>query len=182
MDSTDAGLEQRVRRAYEIGRARWAVLGFLPALALPAIVMCVDGVSLRTVLLGLGMFALGVVLLWLGRDRARGVLPGLVAGLLPLVGALCAPRMHVCMAGQCMSVCLAVCAGAGLLGGAGIGFVAHRLRASVWFIGTASAVTLATGALGCACVGLGGVLGMAGGFALGLIPSLTLSRDKRAGG
>ena len=39
---------------------------------------------------------IGAAMLWYGRDPQKAVLPGIVAGLVPLVFALCANHMHAC--------------------------------------------------------------------------------------
>src|SRR5690349_17296874 len=83
-------------RAYERSRGKLAALGFAPVLLIPVLVLCIDGMTWRTVALGVALFVAGVFLLWRGQDAARGVLPGVLAGLVPLTAALCAPSMHVC--------------------------------------------------------------------------------------
>ena len=168
-DYEDA-LAARVRKAYE--RARWkqALAGFAPVLLVPILALCLDGWTWRTAALGAALFGIGTTLLWYGRDAARGVLPGVLAGLLPFAAALCAPRMHMCMGHSCMSVCLLACGGAGLVAGAGLGLVWRNSKRGRVALGVAATVTLITGTIGCACAGYGGVLGMAVGFLLGLLP------------
>ncbi len=175
-----AALERRVRRAYEIERMQRAAAGFAPALLVPMVVFALQGVSSSSALLGVGLFAVGVLALWRGQAPARGVLPGLAAGIIPLAAALCAPRTHLCAGGQCMSTCVPICATGGLAAGVAIGVFARRRGAGAAFVGSASALALITGALGCTCVGLAGVLGMGAGFALGLAPVL-VRRTARGG-
>ncbi len=160
----------RARRAYERGRWRYALAGFAPILLVPVLVLCVDGFTLRTIALGLLLFGVGTVLLWYGRDAGRGVLPGVLAGLIPFAAALCAPHMHMCMGPSCMSVCLAACAGGGAIAGAVLGLLWRGSRRSRLALAVAAAMSVTTGTLGCACVGYGGVLGMAAGFAVGMLP------------
>ncbi len=190
MDSSDAergrpasttSLEQRVRRVYEIGRVRRAAVGFVPALVVPGFVYGLEGLSLTTALLGVALFAVGVLALWRGQAPARGVLPGLAAGVIPLAAALCAPHLHVCASGQCLSACVPICTTAGLAAGLAIGVFARRRGAGAAFVGSASTLALITGALGCACVGLTGVLGMGAGFALGLAPTFVRKTNPSAG-
>jgi hypothetical protein len=160
----------RVLRAYERGRWRHALTGFAPVLLLPMLVLCIDGISLRTIALGALLFGTGVFVLWRGRDAARSVLPGVLAGTVPLVAAICAPRMHVCTGSSCMSFCLAACAGGGFLAGVVVGLVWRRSRRGRVSLAIAAVLSTMTGALGCSCVGYGGVLGMAAGFMLGMLP------------
>lgn len=169
----DDALAARVRKAYERARWRQALAGFAPVLLVPTLALCLDGWTLRTAALGLALFAIGTTLLWYGRDAARGVLPGVLAGLLPFAAALCAPRMHMCMGHSCMSVCLVACAGSGLIAGAVLGIVWRASKRGRIALGVAATVTLITGTIGCACVGYGGVLGMVVGFLIGLLPLTT---------
>jgi hypothetical protein len=157
-------------RAYE--RARWkqALVGFSPALVVPVMVLCIDGMALRTVALGLGLFSVGVIVLWRGQEAARGVLPGFLAGLVPLAAALCAPRMHLCTGGICMSVCLAACFGGGLVAGIVVGLAWRFSQRGLIALSVAAVISTITGAIGCACLGYGGVAGMAAGLALGMLP------------
>jgi len=130
-------LERRTRRAYEWSRARRALLGFSPVLA---------------------------------------VLPGVLAGFVPLASTLCAMHVgHVCMGDQCTTVCLPACVVGGLAAGIGVAVVGHRGRHGASFWISASALAMLTGAMGCACIGVSGVLGLGLGFAAGAAP--TVVRD-----
>jgi hypothetical protein len=123
-----------------------------------------------TLAFGLGTFAVGAVLLWYGRDFRRAVLPGVLAGLVPLSLVLCASHVeHMCMGGSCMMVCLPLCAGGGALAGVVVAVIGVRGRHGWGFWLASSAVALLTGAMGCACVGLAGLAGLALGFGAGFV-------------
>ena len=174
MDSIDLErIEKRARFRYEMRRLWRAVWGFAPVAAIVGPAALVAGRPSWTLAIGLAVFALGVVLLWYGRDVKRAVLPGLAAGLVPLVFALCAPHLgHACVGDSCMNFCVPACTLGGGLAGLGVGVFARRHRQSVATVVAASFVALLTGAMGCACIGLAGVAGLAAGFALGLVPAL----------
>jgi hypothetical protein len=125
------------------------------------------------------MFAVGVLLLWYGRELRRAVLPGLALGMLPLVLALCANHMHSCGHGVCVSLCVPACVMGGLCAGVGIAVIGHRTRRSLGYWAAASVLILLTGAMGCSCAGYAGVVGLVAGFALGLAPELVRSRLSR---
>lgn len=172
MASIDLDTAQyRARRAYELARVQRAVVGFAPVLVVVAIAAILGVRPALVLALGGLLYVLGTVLLWRGQDLGRAVLPGVVAGLLPLSLALCAKHMgHACVGGACMTVCLPACCVGGVGAGLLMAWFGSRRQRSAWFWGLASAVTVLTGALGCLCVGLAGVAGLAGGYALGLAP------------
>jgi hypothetical protein len=140
-----------------------------------------------TLAFGVALFVLGVVMLWRGRELKRSVLPGLGAGLIPLVAVLCVHHFEPCCAGahcaQCMAMCLPACAAGGLGAGLVVAAVGLRRRRGLWFWLAASGVALSTGAMGCICVGLAGLGGLAAGYACGFMPGLvaTLLRRLRPG-
>lgn len=171
MDSTNLKpLERRVRLRYEWGRLRRALLGFAPVLAIVAIAVALARHPPVTVAFGLGAFLFGVILLWYGRDVRRAVLPGVAAGLVPLVLSLCATHLHHCTGDACMMLCVPVCAAGGLLAGIAVSVVARHHGLSLAFLAPASALALLTGAMGCACMSYSGVIGLGVGFAIGLLP------------
>jgi hypothetical protein len=182
MESIDlTKLERRARRKYEWMRARQAVIGFAPSLVVVVIAALVNKRPHAALAFGAAMFAVGVLLLWYGREVRRAVLPGLAFGLLPLALALCAKSMgHTCMGGQCLTLCVPACIVGGLGAGIGVSIVGLRWKQGFAFWAGAAAVTLLTGAMGCSCVGFGGVAGMVVGFALGLLPVILRRRGSGA--
>jgi len=184
MQSTDLDrLERRARRGYEQARIRRALLGVLPVALLVGLVFCLRLHPHPHVMLvvGASAFALGAALLWFGREPARAVLPGLVAGLLPLWLALCSRHLgHVCTDTECMSMCLPVCAAGGVLAGLVVSWYGALRGRKVWFWVSASGMTLLTGAVGATCAGYQGVLTVAAGYGLGLAAGFIVARLRRS--
>ncbi len=188
MDSVDLErLEHRARRAYEWSRARRAAMGFAPVSIVVAGAVLLGDHPGTTLAFGLALFALGVVMLWHGRELKRSVLPGLAAGLIPLVAVLCVHRLEPCCTvapcAECLATCLPACAAGGLGAGLLVAAVGLRQRRGLWFWFAASGIALSTGAMGCICVGLAGLGGLGAGYACGFLPGLvaTLLRRVRAG-
>lgn len=174
MDSTElSALQARLRLSYEWSRLWRAVLGFLPCTLFIAAAAILTSRPGSTLLFGAGLFLLASLLLWYGRDLRRAVLPGFVAGLVPLTLSLCANHLgHVCTGERCVMLCLPACTIGGLAAGLGVSAIGHRGRRGLGFWVAASAVCLLTGAMGCSCIGYSGVTGLGLGFLAGLVPGL----------
>jgi hypothetical protein len=180
MDSPDlARLEHQARRRYEWARLRSALFGFAPVLAIVAITAVVGHRPSVTAALGIGTFAGGVFMLWYGRKLKHAVLPGVVAGLVPLVLALCASHFHHCDGEICVSLCIPACATGGIVAGLLVAAVGHRQGAGMPFWLASSSLALLTGAMGCSGVGSAGVGALAVGFAVGLASTLIRRRPAR---
>lgn len=95
------------------------------------------------------------------------------AGLLPLVFALGANHFHHCGPTAWKTLCVPACIAGGVLAGLIVAGIAYRRRAGAAFWGSAASLTLLTGAMGCGCIGYGGMLGLGAGFAVGVAPMLT---------
>jgi hypothetical protein len=119
------------------------------------------------------LFVTGVVLLWRGRDLRLALWPGVLTGLIPLVFALGANYGHGCSGDHCSSLCVPACTAGGVTAGIVVSVIATRMKLGWGFWAAASAVSMLTGAMGCACVGYSGVLALLGGFSVGLAPQLT---------
>jgi hypothetical protein len=166
-------IERSARIRYELARLRRAVLGFAPVLLLVAVAAIFAKRPSSTVGFGIAMFGVGAVLLWYGRDLKRAVLPGLAAGIVPLVLVLCANHIgHDCMGDSCTMLCIPACAVGGVVAGIAVASVGLQRQSGMAFWIAASSVALLTGAMGCACVGYAGVVGLALGFGAGLVPGL----------
>jgi hypothetical protein len=166
-------LEERAKLRYELARVRRAVLGFAPVLVLVAVAAFFAKRPSSTVSFGIAVFAVGAVLLWYGRDLRRAVLPGVAVGIVPMAFALCANHVgHMCMGDHCTSLCIPACAAGGLVAGLAVAGIGIRRRSGAGFWVATSGVALLTGAMGCGCVGYGGVAGLVVGFAVGLLPAL----------
>ncbi len=181
MDSASLSqLKTRLRLKYEWNRGIRAFIGFTPAGVVVAIAALVAKRPDSALLFGALMFASGVLLLWYGRDVRRAVLPGLIAGLLPLTLALCANSFgHVCLDGSCTTLCVPACTMGGSLSGLAISWVGQRGRHGLGFWISASSIALLTGAMGCSCIGYSGLVGLALGYGIGVVPALGLSRVLR---
>ena len=175
MESVNNDLDQTLRRArfqYEWLRARRALLGFLPVFALVGATCALTDRPDRALVLGIVLFLLGAVTLWYGRDLRRAVLPGVAAGVIPLLLVLGAHHVgHDCAGSTCTSLCLAACVTGGALAGFWVGAssIARQAKAGFWFV--ASSVALLTGAMACARLGVAGLAGLLAGYAAGMLPS-----------
>jgi hypothetical protein len=174
MDSIDMfEVERRARWAYERGRAVRAFLGFLPVLAIVATAAWLNARTTMVAALGSILFLVGFVLLWYGRNLSQAVLPGVLAGLIPLGLALCANHIgHVCTGSECVSMCIPACTVGGALAGLVVAHFAAKRQRSLGFWVLASGVAVLTGAMGCSCVGFSGVAGLGIGYIIALTPAL----------
>lgn len=183
MDSIElARIERRTRFAYELGRLRRALIGVAPVLVIVALATALTDRPASAIAFGASTVALGIAMLWHGRDPQRAVLPGVAAGLIPLVFALLASHLHVCGADGCTSLCVPACTVGGVIAGLVVasvgrqrtvdGSVDGKRGVGPWFWVSASALTLLTGAMGCACLGYSGVIGLGLGFGAGMVPGL----------
>ncbi len=182
MDSTELSeLERRTRTRYEWARAKRAVVGFAPLLLVVAVATAVARHPSVTGAFGVAAFVAGATMLWYGRDPKRAVLPGVLAGFVPLVLVLCTSHMRGCSGDDCMMMCVPACSVGGLVAGLAVASVGNQRRAGAVFWLSASALALLTGAMGCACVGYSGVAGLAIGFAAGVVPGLLRRAFARTG-
>lgn len=174
MDSNDlARVERRARARYEWSRVRRALIGFSPVLLVVAVAVVLARHPMWAFALGSSLFVGGVVLLWYGRDLRRAVLPGVAAGLVPLLLAQCAVRVgHACTGDGCMMLCVPACTVGGLVAGLTVAAAGLTSGSTTSFWLSASGMALLTGAMGCSCVGSSGVMGLGLGFVLGTIPGL----------
>src|SRR5690606_6404313 len=86
--------------------------------------------------------------------------------------SLCAGRVHTCGVNGCGTLCVPACALGGVVAGLAVARVAARRGLGLWFFIPASSLCLRTGAMGCACLGFSGVVGLVVGFGAGLVPGL----------
>jgi hypothetical protein len=174
MDSTDMlRAERRARLRYEWGRARRALVGFGPVLLIAVGAAALSRHPLAAAACGFVTFAAGATILWYGREAKRAVLPGVAAGFVPLALALCASHVgHGCTGDGCMMLCVPACVTGGVVAGLAVANVAGRYGAGAAFWVLASGLALLTGAMGCACAGYSGVVGLALGYGAGVVPGL----------
>ena len=127
------------------------------------------------VMFGSMLFFSCAFLLWRGQTMHKAVLPGLLAGVIPLTFAIMANRGHACAGGHCSTWCLPACITGGVVAGFAVSWFAKKRGLDWRFLLGASAVSLLTGAMGCACIGYSGVFGLAAGFLAGAVP-MTVSK------
>lgn len=165
------GLKERAYRAYESGRARQAAWAASPTLAIALVAALMSDRPLTTAIIGAALYIAAALLSWRGRQLGRGVLPGVAAGLVPFAAAHAARVYgHLCTPEGCVSICVPACLAGGVAAGVLLSRAlrrSERLGAS-W--ASACGVAALTGALGCACVGFGGVVALAAGLLAGTAP------------
>lgn len=155
-------------RAYELGRLRVAARAAW--VLVPTVIVCAleTGAGETCACIGVLLLGASIFLRWRDRRGAHSVHDGLLAGLLPLVTGLAVARWAPSCAGApLVSVCTAVCLGVGVPSGAWLGWrVAGGGVTRGTFLG-AGAIAMLAASLGCASLGLAGLLGAAAGLALG---------------
>jgi hypothetical protein len=178
--ATDADpLKARARRVYELGRLRGALGWSIPALLLAALVAFVLRQTSIPLAVGVTLYAASAGLLWWGRTPGRGVLPGLVFGLVPLGAALLSSSHgHTCIGPACFHVCTVACFAGGLVAGLLTARVAARSPNPMALFLSAASVAFLTGVIGGACMGVYPVIGMGVAIALGVLPVALRSRPR----
>ncbi|MCU0677522.1 MAG: hypothetical protein MUE69_32645 [Myxococcota bacterium] len=176
--------ERRARRVYELARIRRAVLAASPILALATVAALVSPSPTRVVPFALLSFGAAALMVWQSRSMSRAALVGMLAGTVPLALSLAANQWHACGPHGCAShgfssFCAPACAVGGLVAGLGVGLASPRTRGAAPFWIGASGLAWGVGALGCACVGAVGVVGLAVGLLAGVMPAWSV-RTARA--
>jgi hypothetical protein len=159
-------LLRRARGAFE--RGRLAKAARTSALVLPVTLVSFGCCGDRAASLGIAaaLATLVFVLVWRGGAAGRGVVPGLVAGVVSLAIPLlvCPACAH---AGGVAILPLVACIVGGVVSGAiVVGYATHEHEDRASFVVAAGAVAALAGSLGCVIVGLGGIVAMALGVAL----------------
>ena len=170
-------LERRARAAYERGRWRRAGLDAWPVLALAGLALAFGSRPWIIVVLTVTLLVAVVVMGHHGRAWRRAIVPGLIAGSLPMVVGLSACHIpHACSGPACMAWCMPMVGTAALLGGLLMGRQALRAQPPGRAAELLPAALLAslTGAMGCIAIGIGGLLGLTIGIALGTVPALVV--------
>jgi hypothetical protein len=173
MAVSESALETRARRAYEWGRAAWALKRALVVATLSglALLTCSNKVATAGCLVLLA--SLVTALLWRGQEFAEGVRPGLLAGLVPFGLPVASQATgYLCSHTVCL-VLPTVCVAGGVVGGAALGMLAKRpFGEHIGFWIAAVSVTAAFGSVGCLMAGLAGLGGLAVGLLVGAAPVL----------
>jgi hypothetical protein len=166
-----AALKERARRAYERGRVRYAVWMALPTAVVALLGGLMGEPAGLEALTGMLLFGVAVFCYYRGQHVEKGVLPGIAAGAIPFVFAHVARASEHCGAcGECTSFCLPACVLGGIAAGLLIAHFAKPSRPARVSWVSAGIVASLTGALGCACIGVGGILALLGGLLLGAAP------------
>jgi hypothetical protein len=165
--------KRRARLAYEKGRGRHALLAASPFVMVGALAGAAEGVT--TSLIGaLLVFTVAAAALFRGQDVGRAIVPGALAGALPVAMVTLSMRYaHVCTTVSCTSVCLAACAVGGTLAAAIVHLHARRAESprQAWLGG--AAVATAMGMVACTCLGTLGLVAVTAGLVVGSLPRAT---------
>jgi len=169
-------LERNAQRAYERGRLKWAAMGAMFLLTACVLGLLVAGRSPAFYAVAAVLAAFGGAYAWRGGDAGNALLPGLIAGLVPMVLSASLLDCRVECSGLCMHHCMTVCGIGAAIGGvaAAVLMRQHPRRHRAWLF--AVALIPAVGLLGCPHVGYGQLAGLLIGLAaaraiLGVIPS-----------
>jgi hypothetical protein len=127
---------------------------------------------------GLALFALVTVLSWRGQSYGRAVMPGLLAGSIPLLLPLALRSTGLCcVGGVCLPLCMIGCTVGGLAAGVSLGLRSAAEKDHGWtFLAAAVAIAALAGMLGCVIVGAAGVAGMATAVLLASLPTAVAAR------
>jgi hypothetical protein len=180
----DLALRRRARRAYELGRAKVALLRAAAVLAVAAAAawLVLGPSALPWLPL---TFALAAVAEWRGGTFARGARRGLLAGLVTLLLPL--SLLRPCCGGDPAMHCTmpSVCVAAGVVFGLSLAVFLPAAPTHGGRLRGAAGMALGVGvlaALRCATLFMGEALGLVGGLAAGVVAA-TLARawlDARA--
>jgi hypothetical protein len=180
MESVD--LETRARRAYEIGRVRWALQVAWVVVALVLVSFLAAGASLITAATAIVLLATVTALRWRGRSWTAATRAGLTAGLIPyaLLLTLKCSSGYFCALGGCMAHCTRFCALGGLAAGLLLAMRARQLEDGIpRFLLAASTVAALTGLLGCFVGGVTGMLWMVLGELTATLPAFAVQLRRR---
>lgn len=167
-------------RAYEIGRlgvaarAAWVLI--------PIAIVCAleTGAGETCICIAVPLLAASTFLRWRDRGGAEAVRNGLLAGALPLIAGLIVARFAPsCANAPFISLCTAVCLGLGVPSGVWLGarLAKGTASASTWL--TASGIAVLAASLGCAQLGLAGLVGIAVGLFVGAASAKALVQARR---
>lgn len=163
------------RRAYERGRLRLGLLPALLTLLFTLISLSLGREPLYSGAIGLGLAAIAVLFTYRGGIPGRAVLPGLVAGMPPLLFPWALRSVgHYCTSGSCHSLCLLGCVSGGLVAGFLLGKWATNQSARYTFLASGGILATGAGLLSCTMAGAAGMVGMSAALVLSSVPILML--------
>lgn len=157
-----APIRNRAKRAYEIGRLRLGFRSALPVVPMAGISLLACQQPLMTLITSAILLVLVSGFMWRGEIYGQAVGPGLLAGIAPLILPIVF-RLggHCCVGGACWSTCMLGCVTGGLIAGIVLGLAAAVQQRNRWlFLGLSVTIAVVAGALGCAHIGMAGMLGM----------------------
>ena len=176
MEASDA-LASSARRAYEGGRFASAAVRTVALVPLPALAMGCGCRPSSVIVAGSIFLAAALFCFWRGGDWRRGAIPGIAAGLVPLLSSsFIMAGSHSCRFQTCGLMTFA-CAAGGFLGGVLLACIAPSPRASkrLPFVVACSVAGLA-GGIGCLAYGAVGLAVMVAGIAVGSVPAYALRK------
>jgi hypothetical protein len=155
----------QARGAFVRGRLRESAMVMLIAALLVLVGTLCSPRPEQALLFGALLLLTSGAFAFVGRDAGRAVLPAMLLGSLPLACALVGPHLgHVCTGSACISFCVPFCSAGGLVAGILLERFSRAQRHPwrTWAFGVI--IGACAGAMGCACVGMGGILGMSLGL------------------
>jgi hypothetical protein len=164
----EAQLRRRAQWALLRGRVRASALELFVVLGLIGVALFLAKDRADVVLPAALLLGVALLLSLAGPRSSRLVLPALLVSIVPLACSLGAQHVgHVCMDGGCHSLCVPLCSAGGLLAGVLNGRMARAAaRPGLAWLG-GGVLVVSAGAMGCVCVGAGGVVGMTLGVLAG---------------
>jgi hypothetical protein len=183
MSLDPSSLQTRIRHSYE--RGRWSYAWQLTAWLTPVVILGVLLGQGRPMVCGFGAGALALATwaAWRGREGLRALIPGVLGGLIPFTAAHAVRWLpHACTHSSCTTWCVTACTMGGFVAGVAIvGWTNATLCTSRKPRVMAYAATIAclVGAMGCACVGSAGVMGLIAGLGISVVPGLLYPRQAR---
>jgi hypothetical protein len=167
-----------MRGAYERGRARLGVKRALLVLPMATFSWGCCGDPRAAIVVTAALAVLVATLSWRGGPMGRGVMPGLFAGIVPL---LVPAAVELGWAASHRTFVLRLSIVACVLGGVASGAIVGRFarlekglnseRDRALFAVSAGAIAALAGTLGCVVVGMGGIAAMLAGLALATAPA-----------
>jgi hypothetical protein len=166
MEPNERALKRRARRAYELGRLRYAITRVwivLPLLLAADAVSCALGTS---VIVGVALFGTTLFLAWRGGMFDRAIYPATIAGLGTFVAPITCSALG--LGGAAMwAACVAGGVGAGLWLA---WWTTRHAERPLACLAAGGLHAVLVGTLGCAPLGAGALVGMAAGLAIASVP------------
>lgn len=145
------------------------MLGAIPLAVLVALASLLTTRLEPTVVFGAMLVIGGVGSMWWGHEMDRALVPGVLAGVFPLVTVFCTTHVGYALMGDgCMPFCIGASAVGGTAAGLLVGSWGLRRHTPVSLVLVASGFGLLTGAMGSSCAGTPGLVALGGGFVVAI--------------